>query len=303
MAYHPFRNPGLKIMAVLLATALWFTVAGEQNVERTMRVPLELRNKPANLEIVGEPPTTIDVRVLGSSALLGRLDPGDVVAMLDLAAARPGSRLFHIRTDEVRVPYGVSVQQLTPATIALELENSARRLVPVQPAIEGEPAPGFVAGKVTANPAAVEVIGPESHIAGLLAATTEPVSVNGQRGTVTDTVTVGVSDTAVRLVEPVSATVRIEILPAPVERVVSDVPIRWRNLAAGLSARVTPRSATVTVRGQRGAIDAMRAETIDAFVDLAGLGPGQYNLRVQFDPTESFGVSATEPAAVQVTIK
>lgn len=303
MAYHPFRNPGLKIMAVLLATALWFTVAGEQNVERTMRVPLELRNKPGNLEIVGEPPTTIDVRVLGSSALLGRLDPGDVVAMLDLAAARPGSRLFHIRTDEVRVPYGVSVQQLTPATIALELENSARRLVPVQPAIEGEPAPGFVAGKVTANPAAVEVIGPESHIAGLLAATTEPVSVNGQRGTVTDTVTVGVSDTAVRLVEPVSATVRIEILPAPVERVVSDVPIRWRNLAAGLSARVTPRSATVTVRGQRGAIDAMRAETIDAFVDLAGLGPGQYNLRVQFDPTESFGVSATEPAAVQVTIK
>lgn len=303
MAYHPFRNPGLKIMAVLLATALWFTVAGEQNVERTMRVPLELRNKPANLEIVGEPPTTIDVRVLGSSALLGRLDPGDVVAMLDLAAARPGSRLFHIRTDEVRVPYGVSVQQLTPATIALELENSARRLVPVQPAIEGEPAPGFVAGKVTADPAAVEVIGPESHIAGLLAATTEPVSVNGQRGTVTDTVTVGVSDTAVRLVEPVSATVRIEILPAPVERVVSDVPIRWRNLAAGLSARVMPRSATVTVRGQRGAIDAMRAETIDAFVDLAGLGPGQYNLRVQFDPTESFGVSATEPAAVQVTIK
>lgn len=303
MAYHPFRNPGLKIMAVLLATALWFTVAGEQNVERTMRVPLELRNKPANLEIVGEPPTTIDVRVLGSSALLGRLDPGDVVAMLDLAAARPGSRLFHIRTDEVRVPYGVSVQQLTPATIALELENAARRLVPVQPAIEGEPAPGFVAGKVTADPAAVEVIGPESHIAGLLAATTEPVSVNGQRGTVTDTVTVGVSDTAVRLVEPVSATVRIEILPAPVERVVSDVPIRWRNLAAGLSARVMPRSATVTVRGQRGAIDAMRAETIDAFVDLAGLGPGQYNLRVQFDPTESFGVSATEPAAVQVTIK
>ena len=47
----------------------------------------------------------------------------------------------------------------------------------------------------------------------------------------------------------------------------------------------------------------MRAETIDAFVDLAGLGPGQYNLRVQFDPTQSFGVSTTEPAVVQVTIK
>jgi hypothetical protein len=57
------------------------------------------------------------------------------------------------------------------------------------------------------------------------------------------------------------------------------------------------------MRGRRDAIDAMRAETIDAFVDLAGLGPGQYNLRVQFDPTETFGVSTTEPAVVQVTIK
>ena len=303
MAYHPFRNPGLKIMAALLATALWFTVAGEQNVERTMRVPLEFRNKPANLEILGDPPTTIDVRVLGSSTMLSRMETGEVVAMLDLTGARSGSRLFHMRTDEVRVPYGVRVLQLTPATISLELEESARRRVPVRPAIDGDPAPGFVAGDVTSDPATVEVIGPASRIKELTAATTEPVSIAGQRDTLSDTVTVGVSDAELRLVEPLSARVTVEIIPAPVERVVHGVPIRWRNLNAGLSARVQPLTTNVTVRGRRQAIDDMKVETIDAFVDLAGLGPGQYNLRVQFDPTESFGVSATEPAVVQVTIK
>jgi len=303
MAYHPFRNPGLKIMAVLLATALWFTVAGEQNVERTLRVPLEFRNKPVDLEILGDPPTTVDVRVLGSSALLSRLGPGEVVAMADLTAARPGSRLFHMRTAEVRVPFGVEVLQLTPATIALELEKSARRRVPIVPAVEGNPAPGFVPGKVTSQPATVEVEGPESHIKDLTSATTEPVSIAGQRDSATDTVTVGVPDAAVRLVEPRSANVRVEILPAPVERALSNVPIRWRNLSPGLTARIRPLTTTVTVRGQREALEEMRAETIDAFVDLEGLGPGQYNLRVQFDPTETFGVSATEPALVQVTIK
>ncbi|MBA2305840.1 MAG: hypothetical protein H0W08_24850 [Acidobacteria bacterium] len=303
MAYHPFGSPGLKIMAVIVASALWFTVAGEQNVERTLRVPLEFRNKPANLEILGDPPTTVDVRVLGSSTLLSRIDPGEVVAMIDLGAARPGSRLFHLRTDEVRVPYGVDVQQLTPATIALELEKSARRTLPIEPATEGDPAPGFVAGKVASDPPSVDVIGPESRVKELTSATTEPVSVAGRRERVHDTVTVGVSDSAVRLVEPKSAAVTIEILPAPVERLVRGVPIRWRSLNAGLTARVEPLTASVTVRGRRDAIDAMRAETIDAFVDLAGLGPGQYNLRVQFDPTESFGVSATEPTVVRVTIK
>lgn len=303
MAYHPFRNPGLKIMAVLLATGLWFVVAGEQNVERTLRVPLEFRNKPVNLEVLGDPPTTVDIRVVGSSALLSRIDAGEVVAVLDLGTARPGSRLFHVRTDEIRVPYGVDVMQVTPSTIGLELEVSSRRRVRVVPAVEGDPAPGFVTGRITSDPDSVEVIGPESHLKSLTAATTEPVSVAGLRESVTDTVTIGVPDSAVRLVETTSAKVLVEILPAPVERVLSGVPIRWRNLNEGLTARVEPLTTTVTVRGRRDALESMRAETIDAFVDLAGLGPGRYNLRVQFDPTESFGVSTTEPAVVQVTIK
>ena len=303
MAYHPFRNPGLKIMALLLATGLWFVVAGEQNVERTLRVPLEFRNKPVNLEVLGDPPTTVDIRVVGSSALLSRIDAGEVVAVLDLETARPGSRLVHVRTDEIRVPYGVDVMQVTPSTIGLELEVSSRRRVRVVPAVEGDPAPGFVTGRITADPDSVEVIGPESHLKSLTAATTEPVSVAGSRESVADTVTIGVPDSAVRLIETTSAKVLVEVLPAPVERVLSGVPVRWRNLNEGHTARVAPLTATVTVRGRRDALDAMRAETIDAFVDLAGLGPGRYNLRVQFDPTESFGVSATEPAVVQVTIK
>jgi YbbR domain-containing protein len=160
-----------------------------------------------------------------------------------------------------------------------------------------------VAGTITSDPGTVEVIGPESHLKSLTAATTEPISIAGQRSSVTDTVTIGVPDSAVRLLESKSARVVIEITPAPVERVLSDVPIRWRNLNDELTARIKPLTTTVTVRGRRESLDAMRAETIDAFVDLAGLGPGQYNLRVQFDPTESFGVAATEPAFVQVTIK
>jgi YbbR domain-containing protein len=301
--FNPFTNLWLKVLAVAMASLLWLTVAGEHVVERTLRVPLELRNVPPQLEIVGDPPMTVDVRVRGSSAVLGRMDPGDVVAILDLQGARTGSRLFHLRTDEVKGPYGVDIAQITPSTVALELEKSGRRSVPVIPAIDGEPAPGFVTGRSTVTPTTVEVLGPESRLRALTSATTEPVSVAGQRASVSDVVTVGVSDSSLRLSEAQTATVAVEILPAPVEHDFSGVPIRWRNLGAGLSARVQPTVTRITVRGRRQALDSMRTEAIDAFVDLAGLGPGQYNLRVQVDPTQNFGVSSTDPAVVQVTIK
>jgi YbbR domain-containing protein len=304
MAYHPFRHLGLKVLAILLASVLWFTVAGEHVVERSLRVPLAVRNLPKNLEIVGDLPESVDVRVRGSAAQLSRLDNGDMVAMLDLSTARTGSRLFHLRADEVSVPYGIDVAQVLPPTISLSLERSVRRIVPIVPATDGDPAPGFVVGRISAEPSTVLVVGPESHVRDVASATTEPVEINGKSERVRDVVTVGVMDSSVRLVEqPQSATVVIEILPAPVEREVPGVPVRSRNLAKGLAQKIVPPVVRVNIRGQRDVVGRIGPDTIDAFVDLAGLGPGSYTLRVQVDPSEEVGIGAVSPSAVAVTIK
>jgi YbbR domain-containing protein len=304
MAYHPFRHLGLKVLAIMLASVLWFTVAGEHVVERSLRVPLAVRNLPTSLEIVGDLPESVDVRVRGSAAQLSRLETGDIVAMLDLGTARTGSRLFHLRADEVGVPYGIEVAQVNPPTILLSIEKSIRRIVPIVPTTDGDPAPGFVVGRISAEPSTVLVVGPESRVREVGSATTEPVEIDGKSARVRDVVTVGVADAAVRLVEqPLSATVVIEILPAPIERVVAGVPVRERNLAAGRGHRIVPPVVSVGVRGQREVLGRIRPDTIDAFVDLAGLGPGKYNLRVQVDPSEEVGVGDVTPAVVVVTIK
>jgi YbbR domain-containing protein len=303
MRYHPFRHLGLKLLAIALATLLWLTVAGEHVVERSLRVPLEFRNIPEALEIVGNAPDSVDVRVRGSSAVLSRLQSGEIVAVLDMSSARAGSRLFHIRNDSVRSPFGIEVAQVAPATLALELEKSARRRVPVTPATEGDPAPGFVIGRVTANPATVEIVGPDSRVRQVAEATTEPVSVKDARTRVRDGVTVGVVDPSVRLTQPQSADVTVEIWPAPVERQISDVPVRYRNLTQGLRANISPQLVLVTVRGSKEGLAELRGDSVQAFVDLAGLGSGRYNLRVQVDPAESFGVVTIDPAIVSVTIR
>src|SRR3954453_22852812 len=246
-------------MAVALATLLWLTVAGDHLVERSMRVPLEFRNLPQTLEIVGDPPTSVDVRLRGSSALLSRIEPREIVAVLDLATARPGSRMFHLRNDEVRAPYGVEVSQVVPSTIALEMEKSGRATVPVVPALDGQPAPGFVLGRATANPSTVEVAGPESRLRRLTGATTEAVDISNAQARVSDVVTVGVADAAVRLVKAPGPRVDVEILPAPRERELAGVPVRYRNLRAGLTAEVKPVLTKVSVRGERSAIEKVRS--------------------------------------------
>ena len=153
------------------------------------------------------------------------------------------------------------------------------------------------------DPATVEVEGPQSRVRELAEATTEPVNIDGERKDVKDVVTIGVADSAVRLVEPRAANIVVEITPAPVERAIHGVPIRWRNLGSGHRARISPSVARVQIRGPQEMLDHVTADTIQAFVDLAGLGPGRYNLHVQVDPSQDFGISTIIPPVVDVTIR
>ena len=213
MAYHPFRNLGLKFLSTLVAIMLWLVVAGERVVERVMRAPVEFQNLPAGLELVGNPPDTVEVRLRGSSGALSRMAAGDMSAVLDLSTARPGRRLFHITSSQVTVPYGIEIVQVGPSTLTVEFELSGIRRVRVEPDIDGRPAPGYDIIEVKSDPDTVEVAGPETALKLLQAAITEPVSVVDQTRTVREVVTIGVPDSSLRLRTPQTAVVTVTIAP------------------------------------------------------------------------------------------
>ena len=213
MAYHPFRNLGLKFLSTCIAAMLWLVVAGERVVERVLRAPVEFQNLPSGLELVGNLPDTVEVRLRGSSGALSRMAAGDLSAVLDLRTARPGRRLFHVTPTQVTVPYGIEVVQVGPSTITMEFETSGLRMVPVEPDIEGRPAAGFEVTQVTSDPRTVEVAGPESALRRLDAAMTEPVSVADETRSVREVVTIGVQDARLWLTTPQTAVVTVTISP------------------------------------------------------------------------------------------
>src|SRR5438876_5814238 len=135
-AIRPFRRIGLQLLSFGLGLSLWMIVSGEETVERGLRVPLELQQVPAGLELTGEVPATVDVRMRGASGTLSRVSTGDVVAVLDLRSARSGRRLFPLTPDQVRVPFGVEVVQLQPSAPAMAFDPSPSRQVPAMPSVD-----------------------------------------------------------------------------------------------------------------------------------------------------------------------
>jgi YbbR domain-containing protein len=200
---------GLKLVSVILAALLWLIVAGEQIVERALRIPLEFVNLSSQLELVGDAPYSVDVRVRGSSGALGRIAAGELIAVLDLRAARPGLRLFHVTNADVRAPFGIEVVQVSPSNVSMRFDLSGTRSVPVSPRVEGEPGAGLVVDTITSVPESVQIIGAASVVNDVRDAITEPISVDGATEPVVEQVTIGVSDPAVRLRTPQTARVTI----------------------------------------------------------------------------------------------
>ncbi len=211
MALVSARNLGLKLLSIGIAALLWLVVSGEHVAERVLRVPVELQNLPDDLEIVSNPPDTVEVRVRGSSGTLGRLGPGEVAAVLDLRTVRTGRRLFHLTPAIVKSPYGLETVQVSPATLTMEFETTGVRIVRVEPAVEGRPARGYSVVSIRAEPETVELAGPEGALKQLGEAITEPIDVSGKTETIREVVTVGVTDPSVRVRAPQTVTVTVHI--------------------------------------------------------------------------------------------
>ena len=114
---------------------------------------------------------------------------------------------------------------------------------------------------------------------------------------------VGVADEGVRLKSARTALVTVDIVPAPEERTLSNVPVRARNLINSLTAQMTPSTVKVRVRGTEEAVSKMRDTSVVAYVDLEGIREGDYGLPVRLEPMPGVGLDQLDPAIVHIRVE
>jgi YbbR domain-containing protein len=114
-------DAGLKLLAVAISFLLWATYTAEPYAEVGFQLPLEFTTMPPQLEISGDVPTVVHIRVRGRSALLRRMIPADLNLRLDMKDGKQGTSTLNISPEMVRAPYGATVVQVAPTEIHVTL--------------------------------------------------------------------------------------------------------------------------------------------------------------------------------------
>ncbi|WP_352431354.1 CdaR family protein [Pyrinomonas sp.] len=291
-----FDDWALKALALAIALALWFAVAG-QRTPATIRlrgVPLVFL-LPENVEIGNAPRDEIEVTLRGTKGALDALNVRNLVATVDLHGYELGERVLVLTPERIsmELPDGVSIEDIEPDRLPLRLERRVEREVAVEPHIEGTLPDGYEIRRIQVIPDRVKIRGPESHVEALQKVTTESILLSGRQASFTvPQATINISDAKVVALEP-SVAVRIEIAEQAEEKKLSNVVVESDG------ARPAAPRATVVVRGPRSVIESLRAEDLTLRLERSEDGTVRPRLGGPADAVRQLEILSVSPKSLE----
>ena len=127
-----FADLRTKALVVVLITAAWLMITGRQGEIITVTAPLRFHNLPENLALIKSDPETVDLQLKVLSSLIPTPKTSELVADLDLSTIKEGTTGITVRNDDVKLPLGVVVSAVTPATVKVTTDLKVSREVPVK---------------------------------------------------------------------------------------------------------------------------------------------------------------------------
>lgn len=163
-----FRNFRTLVLALVLALAVWVSAvtAADPDEVRTYPRPitLEIIGQDPGLVIVGSVPDKVSITLRAPHSNWNELIASDdqVRAILDLSGLGAGEHILEIQPQVKVRP--VQVISISPQSLKVNLEPLDTKSLPIELAVRGEPAIGYLAGAVTLKPRETVISGPESQI-------------------------------------------------------------------------------------------------------------------------------------------
>jgi YbbR domain-containing protein len=174
------ENWGIKLISLGLSLTLWFYVTSKGKTEMTLTVPLELRNIPQNMTVVGPVASSLEVRVQGQERVLRDITSGKkIVGILDLSMTKEGENLVRLSPDDISRPSEVAVTHMSLSEVKVRLEPLIQKSLRLRPIVNGSPARGYRLKSIVIAPQKVTVEGPASVVKMLDSLQTMPIDIQG----------------------------------------------------------------------------------------------------------------------------
>jgi YbbR domain-containing protein len=236
----------LKAISLCLAVLLWYFVVGEDQLDITMKVPIEVINLPRDLTISNQYKKEIEVSVRGPRSIVLDLKNRNISRPVNLSDAKPGTIVIKNDETSISFPKGITVQRLQPKNITLLLDQLVQKDFTIEPVTQGKPAKGYILQKLYLDPDRLVISGPKNILDRDVALKTYVIDLEGLNHSTTLQVHLNLDPDFLDLLGETVVTAKLDVREKLVVRTVDSIPVNVRE--AGVPVMVQPDSITVEAR-------------------------------------------------------
>ena len=269
-------------------------------IKEALDVVVLLEGKPANDLSVISAKSQEQVEVEGPEESIARIDK--ITTTVDVSGLESDTtrHLEVAAYDATGNP--ITDLEILPNVVEVEIVLGKTKSIGIIPSTTGNPASGYIVTGVQIEPSKVLIGAKEALLNTIETIPMDPIDVSGQSKTFTKDINLTPPQGCYFLDNSgkVKVTVAIE---SPVEKSFTIDKVATRNLGTGLvAAKVKDTRVVVKLEGASSILNGLNASQIEAFVDCANLGPGEYELPIQTNLSTSLVKSVT-PGKTTVIIE
>ena len=170
------------LLSLIFITGIWFSVSRGQDTLVSLDIPIDYTNRNPGTEIVDTSVKSLSLVLSGSGALVKSITPDQVGVRLDLSNSVIGPNSYSITTENISLPPGIILREVTPDVIEVLIDETIKKELPVQIDWAGKLPAELILVDSVSNPETVEVVGGKRILAKVGTIYTEKVLLDNLRG-------------------------------------------------------------------------------------------------------------------------
>lgn len=299
------RNLLLKVSSILLAVVVWNMVRGEITTTKVFhRMPYQLE-VASSMAVVGRNVRTLRATLSGPRDIMRDTLKKSIRVVHDLKSIdHPGAVQFPLTSEDFLLPPGVELLDVYPKQLSVVLDRLIEKELKVKGRLVGKPGSGFQLKECSINPIMVKVTGPQQKLEKLTEIETQPVLLTGRTRSFIQTAALKplLDDGHHPKIQHVDVYVKIQVELA--KKTFEHVPLAALQGpgAGGEPVRFTVPAVQVILEGSSDLLEKVREVDVRAYVDVADLKSGKYQLPVHILPMQGLSFVSVEPNVVEVEV-
>lgn len=170
------------LVSLLIVSGVWFSISRGLDSIKSFDIPVEYANQKPGMELLNTSANSVRLFLRGSRALLKSIRPEQIRVKMDLGKAVVGTNSFAITNDNLSIPPGLSLKEVRPMVLDVNLDTRTQKMLPIQADWVGKLPPDLLLVEAEAEPSKVELSGPKTILDSMWTLYTTSLPLNDIKG-------------------------------------------------------------------------------------------------------------------------